>query len=219
MDSMSFKSFAVALVLALPALGAEPPLPTLRIEPMTAGSVLFVKNVSTQPLTGYAIELVGYPGSFFALWRDEITGDPIAPGKEKRIQVSNMTVGAASDYVKVQGAIYADGSTAGVKDRLEILLDRRRFSLTTVRDLVRRMEAGVQAGMAKEAIAANLERAGEFLGPVGKMDRINAIQINRAAARDLISEAGAYLGLHSVDQTLVMLRRWEKTLAESKPAL
>jgi len=38
-------------------------------------------------------------------------------GGEKRIQVENMTVGAVPDYVKMQAAIYADGSTAGVRRR------------------------------------------------------------------------------------------------------
>src|SRR5579864_6912142 len=115
---MSFKILAATLLLALPAAGAEPPLPQLRIEPITGGSILNLRNAYTQPLTAFLIELVGYPGSYFAMWKDEIIAEPIAPGEEKRLQVENMTIGAAPDYVKVEAAVYADGATAGKPDKV-----------------------------------------------------------------------------------------------------
>ena len=138
--SMSLKILAATLLLALPAAGAQPPLPRLRIEPTTGGSIFYVKNVSSQPLTGYVIELVDYPGKFFCLWQDGITSGSFAPDEEKRIQVANMTVGAVPDYVKIQAAIYADGTTAGIPERIEQLVVRRRFSLETIRDLIHRLE-------------------------------------------------------------------------------
>src|SRR5580704_7934582 len=96
-----------SIALALSAVAAEAPLPGLRIEPVAGGSIFYVKNVSSQPLTAWLVELVDYPGSSYSLWRDDIS-EPIPPGVEKRIPVANMTVGAVPDYVKIQAAIYAD---------------------------------------------------------------------------------------------------------------
>ena len=68
---MSLRTFASAILFILPAAAAEMPLPELRIEPANGGSILFVKNVSPQPLTAFLIELVDYPGSGFAMVQDE----------------------------------------------------------------------------------------------------------------------------------------------------
>src|SRR5262249_5380134 len=138
-DPMSLKFLAAFCLLALPAAGAEPPLPKLRVEPTTGGSIFYVRNVSTQPPTAHVIEMVDYPRRVFQLYEDEISSEPIPPDKEKKIQVANMTVGAVPDYVKIQAAVYADGSTAGVKERVNQILSRRQFSLDTVRDLIRRV--------------------------------------------------------------------------------
>src|SRR5260370_16091535 len=129
-----------AIILALPAAAAEVPLPELRIEPTTGGSIFHVKNVSPQPLTGWLIELVDYPGSSYSLWADEVS-EPIPPGVEKRIPVSNMTVGAVPDYVKIQAAIYADGTTSGIPAKVTQFIDRRRAVLDTTRELIRRIES------------------------------------------------------------------------------
>jgi hypothetical protein len=214
---MSSRIFAAALLLALPAAGAEPLLPQLRIEPTTGGSIFFVKNVSAQPLTAYLIELVDYPGSFYQLWQDEITGEPIAPAKEKRIPVANMTVGAVPDYVKIQAAVYADGTTAGVAEKVAILLGRRKFSLDTVHDMLRRVEAGKAANTPKEAISANLRQAAEFMLLSAKVDKASAIWVNQAAGRALFSDGASYLDKHSLEETLANLHAWEKAIAESKP--
>jgi hypothetical protein len=129
---MKLKLFAATL---LPLLASAAPLPQLRIEPITGGSIFYVKNVSSQPLTGFLIELVDYPGSQYALWEDDVL-EPVAPGQEKRIQVGNMTVGAVPDYVKVQAAIYADGSTAGIAEKITQFKERRRLKLQTVREMI-----------------------------------------------------------------------------------
>ena len=81
---------AILPLLAMAAAAAE--LPDLRIEPTAGGSIFYVKNSSTQPLTGWLIELVDYPGSSFSLWQDD-PAVPLAPGAERRIPVTNMTVG------------------------------------------------------------------------------------------------------------------------------
>jgi hypothetical protein len=216
---MTLNITAATLVLALSAAGAEPPLPKLRVEPTTGGSIFYVKNVSSQPLTAYIIELVDYPGSFYALVQDDLTSEPIAPDKEKRIPIGNMTVGAVPDYVKVQAAIYADGSSAGIPERVSLLKVRRIFTLTTVRDLIRRIEMA-QAQNASATIAAgSLRRSAEFMVLAPGADRMSQASINQAAGRELFNETATYLDNHSLDETVTHLHRWEKALAESKPPI
>ncbi len=138
---MRFPRLAAALVIAVASsCAADAPLPVLRTEPTGGGSIFFVKNTGTQPLTAYLIELVNYPGSSYTLWQDEINADPIAPGAEKRIPVTNMTVGAVPDYVKLQAALFADGSSAGVPERVAQFIARRRAILATTRELIQRLE-------------------------------------------------------------------------------
>ena len=136
---MQSTRFAAALLLALPAVAAQMPLPELRTEPTAGGSIFSVKNNRPQPLSAYLIELVDYPGSYYSLWQDEAAADPIAPG-EKRIQVTNMTVGAVPDYVKLQAALYAGGASAGVPEKIAQLLARRRVMIETIRQLIGRLE-------------------------------------------------------------------------------
>src|SRR5580698_3781439 len=156
---MSLKTFAPVLLLPLCAAAAQ--LPELRTEPIGGGTVFFVKNSSSQPLTGYLIELVDYPGSSYSLWQDEISSEPIAPGAEKRIQVANMTAGAVPDYMKIQAAIYADGSTAGVPEKVTQFLERRKAVLATTRELIARIGKG--------ATKAELTQWADSLQPVGKV--------------------------------------------------
>src|SRR6266487_2139338 len=105
---------SIALLVALSLTAADPPLPGLRVEPAPRGSVLYVRNVHSQALTAFLVELVDYPGSRFSYSTDEVTGEGISPGVEKAIPVSSMLVGAVSpEYVKVQAALYADGQTSG----------------------------------------------------------------------------------------------------------
>jgi hypothetical protein len=199
--------FATAFLVPLLVIAAE--LPQLRTEPIGGGSVFFVKNISTQPLTAYLIELVGYPGSSYTLWVDEISGEPIAPGAEKRIQVTNMTAGAVPDYMKIQAAIYADGSTAG--EKAPQFVERRRFVLETTREMIRRIEKG--------ATKADLKQWADSLQPVGKVKPNAQPVINQAAARGLVMETETYLDSHTPAETLTKLRASEKALATSKPTL
>src|SRR3954465_4370507 len=101
---MLHQRFALLLLPAMAAFAQS--LPELRTEAVTAGSVFHVKNTGRQPLTSYLIELVEYPGSSCTLFQDEMP--PMAPGAGKSIPVTNMTVGAAPEYVKITAALYAD---------------------------------------------------------------------------------------------------------------
>ncbi len=208
---------AVVVLLALPAAGAESPLPQLRVEPTTGGSIFFVKNVASQPLTGYLIELVDYPGSYYALWQDEVGAEALAPNQEKRIQVGNMTVGAVPDYVKLQAAVYSDGTTAGVPEKVTQLIARRRFTLQTVRETIARLEKAQAAHLPKEELIATLKQAAEALS--GKGAPTSQPKINQAAGSKVLSETAAHLARQSVEETLAGLQAWEKALAASKPAL
>ena len=213
---MLFPKLAATVLLAVAAIAAEAPLPVLRIEPATGGSVFFVKNTSAQPLTAYLIELVNYPGSSYSLWVEEITGQPLAPGAEKRIPVTNMTVGAVPDYVKLQAALFADGSSSGVPEKITQLTERRRFLLATTRELITRLE---RPGAASPALIADLKQWSESLQPAGKPKRESQISINQSAARGLIAETVAALGKSSVSEALTHLRASERALTASKPVL
>src|ERR1700687_4235445 len=136
---MPLPRIMAAIAFALSA-AAQVPLPELRIEPTAGGSIFYVKNVSSQPLTAWLIELVDYPGSSYSLWQDDIS-EPIPAGIEKRIQVANMTVCAVPHYVKIQAAIYADGASSGVPEKVAQFIERRRAILETTRELIHRLES------------------------------------------------------------------------------
>jgi hypothetical protein len=190
----------------LPAVFAQAPLPDLRVEAAPGGSVLYVRNTHSQPLTAFLIELVGYPGSSYANSQDDLR-NPIPPGGEKRIPITNMTVGAVPEYVKMQAAIYADGTSAGVPGKVAQMIDSRRVTLQTTRELIRRLQAGedqptVTAGM-KEWIASLSRQP----------------SANRLAAMNVIARAATDLEKGSVPQALAALRESERLLAASKPPL
>ena len=215
---MSLPKFA-ALLVVLPALTAQPPLPGLRIEPTTGGSIFFVKNTASQPLTAYLIELVGYPGSSDSFWQDNNASELIPAGVELRIPVSNMTVGAVPEYVKLQAAIYADGTSSGIPEKVTQLVERRRFILETTRELIRRLEKAQSAGVAKTALIADLKQWSESMQPAGKSRQVSQATINRAAARGLIAQTIGQLNENSLDGALGKLHAAERSLAASKPAL
>lgn len=215
MSTMSTRNLPAILLLALAASAAEP-LPELRIEPTAGGSVLYVKNVTAQPLTAYLIELVDYPGSSYALWQDDVTA-PIAPGVEKRIPITNMTVGAVPDYVKMRAAIYADGNSAGIPEKVSQMVERRRFTLQATRELIGRLEKAASAP--KATIVADLKQWSESLPPAGRPNRNSQAAINQAAGRSLIADAIAQLDAHAASEVAAALRASERALAASKPAL
>jgi hypothetical protein len=198
---------------------AQPPLPELRTEATPGGSVFSVRNTAPQPLTGYLIELVNYPGSYYTLWQDEITGEAIPPGGEKKISVSNMIAGAAPDYVKIQAALYADGTAAGVAERVAQFVERRRFALKTARELRERLERAKTEGTANAVVAAGLRQWIESMPQIPRSKRNTQEAINQAAATELIARTAGNLASQSLDEALSALREAERKLAASKPAL
>ena len=214
---MSLKTFAVTLVLALSATAAE--LPGLRIEATVGASIFHIKNVSPQPLTAYLVELVGYPGSSFTLVQDEITAEPIPAGGEKNVRVTDMTVGAAPEYVKVQAALYADGSSGGSPEKVAQLVDHRRLILQTIRELIGRLEKARSAGTPKATVMADLKQWSGTMQPPTRRERTSPAGINQAAARRLIEDTAALLDAKSPDEVLTSLHASERSLASSRPAL
>jgi hypothetical protein len=201
---MILGKFAVAFLLA------QLPLPQLRTEPTGGGSIFYIKNVTPQPLTAYLIELVDYPGSSYAMYQDH-AAEPLAAGAEKRIQVANMTVGAVPDYVKMQAAVYADGTTAGAPEKVAQIVERRRATLGTTRELIRRIAAGEKS--------AEIKQWSDSLPAPTRANRNSQAAINYTASRSLISETLATLQTKSPDETLTALRASERALAASKPTL
>lgn len=215
---MSHQSHLAGLLLACSA-AAQAPVPELRIEPTTGGSIFYVRNPSAQPLTAYLIELVDYPGSSYSLWQDEVAGEPLPPGGEKRIPVSNMTVGAVPDYVKMRAALYADGTSAGLPEKVDQLLARRRAVFEATREMIARLEKALAAGTAKAAVAAGLKQWADSMQPAGRGNRNSTAAISQAAARSVVSENAARLDARSLEDVLAALQASHRALAASKPAL
>ena len=203
---------APALILAASAIAAGP-LPELRTEPIGGGSIFHVHNPGSQPLTGFLIELVNYPGSYYALWQDDLAA-PLAAGADKQIQVTNMTVGAVPDYVKITAAIYADGSSAGAPEKVAMFVERRRAVLETTRELIGR----IGKTPSKPDLIAALKQWAEALQPQGRNTRTQAA-VNQIASRSLVLETAAEIESSTIEQAVATLRSSEKRLAASKPAL
>jgi hypothetical protein len=210
---------AAILFAAVFGAAAQAPLPELRTEATPGGSVFSVRNAAPQPLTGYLIELVNYPGSYYMLWQDEITGEAIPGGGEKRIPVTNMIVGAAPDYVKIQAALYADGTVAGVPDRVAQFVERRRFALKTIRELMGRLERAKAEGTANAVVAASLRQWIESMPQIPRSKRNSQEATNQSAAAELVSKTAISLGSQSLDEVRSALRDAERKLASSKPTL
>jgi hypothetical protein len=214
---MSLKTFA-ALGLALAATAAE--LPQLRVEPVAGASVFYIKNVSSQPVTAYLVELDGYPGSAFALLQDLITAEPLAPGVEKRIQVTDMTAGAAPEYVKVEAALFADGTSSGNPTKVTQLVEHRRFMLETTRELIGRIEKAKSSGTPKATLIADLKKWSDTMRPpTSHSARYAAAGVKNASARTFITDTVARLDASSLDDVLTGLHASEQSMASSKPAL
>lgn len=207
------------LLFACSALFAETPLPALRVEPAVQSSILFVKDTASQPLTAFLVELVHYPGSYYQLWEDDVATEPVEPGTEKRIPISNMTVGAVPDYVHLTAAIYADGTTAGLPEKIAQLVERRRAMLATTKDLIARLEKTKASGASAPSAAAELKQAAEALPGLTRSTQNSQPAINQSAAKILTAQTAAQLNSHSIDETVTWLRAAESRLGASKPTL
>ena len=204
------QKIAAALLIPLWAAFAQTPLPELRTEPVAGGSTFTVRNVASQPLTGFLIELVNYPGSSYSFWQDTLSHEPLPAGGEQRIEVTNMTVGAVPDYVKIQAALYADGTSSGIPEKVAQLIERRRFSLETLGKLVDVLEKAQSAGRPKASVVADLKQWADSLQPAGKVKRDSQTAINQAAARSLVVDTAASLDTHTLEETLALLHTSER---------
>lgn len=214
LQPMSFRQSALAILLALPVLPAQSPLPELRTEATAGGSIFHIRNAAGQPLTAYFIELVNYPGSFYQLWQDETNSAPIPPGGEKHIPNTNMTVGAVPEYVKLQAAMFADGSTAGAPDKVEQLLAHRRYLLGTVRKLIASLEAnpsepGRQVKMMLELLEPPIDRTPSAMRAYRKSQQF----INDTADKSLYLDIAAKLKSTPLKDVLATLRAAESALS------
>lgn len=195
------------MVMAAEILAAQQ-LPTLRTEAVPAGSVFHVKNAEAQALTGYLIELVDYPGSSYTLFEDEA----LAPGAEKAIRVTNMTVGAAPEYVKITAAVYADGKTAGDPAKAELLVGRRKVMAETTREVIARLEKAKAAGTAKPAVVTELRGWAESIVEP-RSRKLTAAGVNAAAQRQTIAGSAARVERGSVEEAIAELKAMERALA------
>src|SRR5579871_5496505 len=211
--------FSPALLLFAFGVAQAQTLPELRTEPVTGGSIFYIKNGGAQPVTAFLVELVNYPGSYYSLWQDEAANVLIAAASEKRIQVTNMTVGAVPDYVKLQAALFADGSSAGVPEKVAQMVERRRYVLETVRELIARVEKAQAGSGKKDALIADLRQWSDSLQPARRANPMAQATINQTAARAAIGDAVSWLDAHSPEESLGKLRQMERSLAESKPKL
>jgi hypothetical protein len=206
---MTFEKFAAAALLALVPAAAQAPLPTLRIEPTAGGSIFYIKNTYTQALTAYMIEMPDYPGSYYVLFQDVLDAVPIASGAELRKPITNMTVGAAPEYVKMQAAVFADGSTAGAPEKVSAILERRKTTLATVRELITRLEKGQSA--------ADLKQWSDDLPPIPRNRARSQEAVNQNEVRSVIGKAAARLASEGNEKTLAQLRAIEQMVAAGKP--
>jgi hypothetical protein len=213
---MAFQKLAAALLIPFWAAAAQVPLPGLRIEPTGGGSILYVRNAASAPLTAFLIELVNYPGSSYSFWQDDVTHEALAAGSEQRIRVTNMTIGAVPEYVKLQAALYADGTSSGLPEKIAQLVDRRHFTLETLATLLARLEKAQAAGTPKAAVVTDLKQWADSLQPAGKVKRNSQAAINQAAARSLIADTAASLDEHSLEQIVAALHTSETRAAASK---
>ena len=215
---MSLQGLLAALLLAIPFAAAQTPSPELRTEPTGGGSIFHVRNVSSQPLTAFLIELVDYPGSSYTYLEDDVTSGGIPPGDDKRIPVANMTVGAVPDYVKIQAALYADGSSSGADGKVAQIVQRRRFVLQTTRELIARLEKAQSSNLRASSAIGELKQWADSMQPAAK-GRTSQKSVNEAAAKTLIAETAAGLEAHPLSEMLTRLQTSERALAASKPAL
>ncbi|MBI4891711.1 MAG: hypothetical protein HY821_13890, partial [Acidobacteria bacterium] len=125
--------------------------------------------------------------------------------------------GAAPEYVKLQAAIFADGSTAGTPEKVAQLLGLRRTTLETTRDLIARIEKGTASGAS--AIVAELHQAAAAIPEPGKRQRSLPAFVAGAVQRDFIHSTAAALTKSGIDSTLQSLKAAESALAAAKPAL
>lgn len=113
-----------------------------------------------------------------------------------------MTIGAAPDYVKVQAALYEDGSSSGIPEKIALLVARRKSILETTRELIRRIEKAQAGGTSKDQVIAGLSEWAQNLQP---------------PAKTVVNDTIAHIEERSLEAALTQLRRDERAYAASRP--
>jgi hypothetical protein len=166
--------------LLLTVVAQAAPIPELKVEATDGGSALVIRNTHpSQALTAYLIELVDYPGSTWAFSQDELAAgvEPLGAGRQRRIAIGNMTVGAAPDYVLMRAALYSDGSVAGTADKVAQLKARRALLLATIREALAAKPDELKSKIDATAVSTS------------KLRRADPEVVNNAARRALLEEA------------------------------
>ena len=182
--------------MAFSAWAIQPQMPEIRIEPTETGSVVHIHNPTTQALTAVCLATADHP-----LWEDEIR-EPIPPGGEKSVVFSHP------GPVKVQAALYADGTSWGDAGLVGQLVELRRFELTTARDLIKTLQKAQQMNTPKATVVGDLKVQADAL----------KVQPNEESAEDLILRTiGQLNGTKSYSDVLVDLLKEESNIATSRP--
>jgi hypothetical protein len=207
------------MFVAVGAFGADGPMPQLRVEGEASASIFNVKNVYSRPLTGLLIELVDYPSETYTFTRDELGAGAIAAGTEKQIKVANPTPGSVPEHVKVTAAIYADGVTAGVQDKVKHILDLRRGRLENTREIIARVEKDQKDGKDKDAIIADLRQWATTIVPPPPPGMQPITEPAKTVKRNMIALAAGNIGKLGIDAVLATLKKTEAELSAAKPGL
>jgi hypothetical protein len=194
----------IALLTGVVAAIAGIPCPEVKAEPVENGSLIRLRHNEAQPLTGFLIEIVDYPGNRFAYMRDELFGSSIAAGHERRIVVNNLMPGTVPDYLKVTAAVYANGTSCGTADKVKLIIDARRENRQLNRAIIGRIKEGLSAGASTENLTTDLT----------KWARSNSA-VNSAVITHVVEQ----LKRTSTDKVLSALEKVEQILAASKPPL
>jgi hypothetical protein len=216
---MLLPSIAAAMLLALPLAAAEAPMPDLKVEPTGGGSIFTIKNNYSQPLAAFLIELVDYPGSTYSFTHDPLGPTAIPAGGEKKITVANMTVGAVPDHVKIQAAIYEDGTTVGTPEKVAHILNQRRARLSNTRAILQRIEADQKEGKDKDAIVADLRQWATTIVPPPPPGMQPITDPAKTAMRNMIALAANNIAKQGIEMEVNRLKTTEGELAASKPSL
>jgi hypothetical protein len=215
---MRLDRFAATLLVAIPLLAADAPMPTLHVEAEASGSIITVKNTYSQPLAGLLIEMVD-SAEPYTFTRDEIGPNAIAPGTEKKLRVTNPAPGAEPDKVKVMAAIYEDGSTVGAPEKVNHILNLRRARLKNTRDIIARIEKDQKDGKDKDAIVTDLRAWATTIVPPPPPGMQPITDPAKTVTRNMIVVAAGQVNTKGIAEELGMLKKTESELATSKPGL
>lgn len=196
---------AATLILAgVVAATADAPCPEVKAEPVENGSLIRLQHNEKQPLTAFLIEVVDYPGNRFVYMKDELFGQAVAAGNERRIVVSNLMPGTVPDYLKVTAAVYADGSTCGTAEKVRVIVDARRQNRQLNHEIISRIRKARSAGNSTESLTAELADWARSASP---------------ASGAVITHVVEQLKRRSIDDVLTALETVGQVLAASKPRL